>query len=59
MGDEKILSNSHFIEAALAEYWLSVEKKSLSEQQSLSFDELVRCVCTYCELPEQLLLSKT
>ena len=58
IGDERILGSSHFVEVALFEDELRVEKRTLREQQGWNFDKLVGCICDYFELPEQSIETK-
>ncbi|MES9994182.1 MAG: transposase [Candidatus Thiodiazotropha sp.] len=58
IGDERILGESDFVEHALAEDTLTVEKATQRIQAGWDLDRLIHRVCLYCGVKEDRLTQK-
>lgn len=58
IGDERILGSGGFVEQALSDDELRVDRKTRRRQQGWTLDELVRCVCNAYEVDESSLTVK-
>jgi REP element-mobilizing transposase RayT len=59
IGDERILGDSDFVEQALAQDKLAMEKRTSRQQAGWDLDALVECVCHYCEVDKNHLTRKS
>ncbi|MFT4888472.1 MAG: putative transposase [Pseudohongiellaceae bacterium] len=58
IGDERILGDSTFIEQALKQDSLDIERRDSLELKGWNLDKLIEKVCTFCDAKEQYLLYK-
>ncbi len=58
IGDERILGDSGFVERALAQDTLTVEKGTQRIQAGWDLDQLIHSVCLYCGIKEERLGKK-
>jgi len=58
IGDERILGSSEFVQRALAEDELRIKSAVYLRQHGWTLNVLVKNVCNFCEISENILLSK-
>ncbi len=58
IGDERILGDSDFVCRVLSEDKLKLTKQAALQEQEFDFEDLVACVCSYCDIKQSELTRK-